>query len=56
MQPGQADYFYPNDQSTRLGWYHDHAHGITRINAYSGLASGYLILDAINDYYAGGNR
>jgi spore coat protein A len=45
IQPGQADYYYPNNQSTRLVWYHDHAHGITRINAYAGLASGYVILD-----------
>ena len=29
--PSQADYYYPNEQSTRLGWYHDHAYGITRI-------------------------
>ena len=43
MVPGQADYYYPNDQSTRLVWYHDHAHGITRLNAYAGVASGYLI-------------
>ncbi|HEY5974226.1 MAG TPA: multicopper oxidase domain-containing protein, partial [Geobacteraceae bacterium] len=43
--PGQADYFYPNDQSTRLMWYHDHAHGITRINAYAGVATGYLCVD-----------
>jgi spore coat protein A len=46
MSNGEADYFYPNDQSTRLVWYHDHAHGITRTNAYAGLASGYLILDS----------
>jgi len=45
MLPGQADYYYPNDQSTRLVWYHDHAHGITRLNAYAGIASGYLIID-----------
>jgi len=45
MLPGQADYYYPNDQSTRLMWYHDHAHGITRLNAYAGIASGYLIID-----------
>jgi len=45
MVPGQADYFYPNDQSTRLMWYHDHAHGITRTNAYAGLATGYLVVD-----------
>jgi spore coat protein A len=49
MRPGQADYFYPNNQSTRLMWYHDHAHGITRINAYAGLATGYLLLDAAQD-------
>ncbi len=45
IQQGQADLFYPNDQSTRLMWYHDHAHGITRTNAYAGLATGYLCLD-----------
>jgi spore coat protein A, manganese oxidase len=55
MVAGQADYFYPNDQSMRLMWYHDHAHGITRLNAYAGLATGYLVLDAINaDYVAAG--
>jgi spore coat protein A, manganese oxidase len=47
--PGQADYYYPNDQSTRLVWYHDHAWGITRINAYAGIASGYLVVDLAND-------
>jgi spore coat protein A len=51
MQPGQADYYYPNDQSFRLVWYHDHAVGITRINAYAGVASAYLIQDQINDDY-----
>ncbi len=45
MNPGQADYYYTNDQSTRLMWYHDHAYGITRINAYAGVATGYLCLD-----------
>jgi len=45
MVPGQADYYYPNDQSTRLMWYHDHAHGITRLNAYAGIATGYLMVD-----------
>ena len=51
MLPGQADYFYPNDQSMRLMWYHDHAHGTTRTNAYAGIATGYLVLDAINAAY-----
>ena len=56
MRPGQADYYYPNDQSARLMWYHDHAHGITRINAYSGLATGYLLLDGINDAYVASGK
>jgi spore coat protein A len=43
--PGSAEYFYPNDQSARLMWYHDHALGITRLNAYAGLASAYIIRD-----------
>ncbi len=51
MQPGQADFYYPNDQSMRLMWYHDHAHGITRLNAYAGLATGYLILDEVDKGY-----
>jgi spore coat protein A len=45
MVAGQADYFYPNDQSTRLMWYHDHAYGITRTNAYAGVATGYACID-----------
>ena len=49
MAPGQADYYYPNNQSTRLMWYHDHAWGITRLNAYAGIASGYLCVDLAND-------
>lgn len=49
MVPGQADYYYPNDQSTRLMWYHDHAYGITRINAYAGIATGYLCLDVAQE-------
>jgi spore coat protein A len=56
MLPGQADYFYPNNQSTRLMWYHDHAHGITRLNAYAGVASAYLVLDAINDAYVAAGK
>jgi spore coat protein A len=43
--PGEAEYYYPINQSSRLGWYHDHAFGLTRINAYAGIASGLLIVD-----------
>jgi spore coat protein A len=41
----EAEYYYPNDQSARLLWYHDHAIGITRTNAYAGIATGYIIRD-----------
>src|SRR5574341_239858 len=37
------DYFYPNLQSSRIMWYHDHAMGQTRLNAYAGVATGYII-------------
>jgi spore coat protein A len=43
--PGTATYWYPMDQSARFVWYHDHAMGITRTNAYSGIASALLITD-----------
>ncbi len=45
--PGVAQYYYPNNQSARLLWYHDHALGITRLNAYAGLASAYLMTDEV---------
>ena len=27
LKPGQGEYYYPNNQSARFAWYHDHAHG-----------------------------
>jgi spore coat protein A, manganese oxidase len=44
--PGAAEYYYPLKQSARFLWYHDHAYGITRLNAYAGLASGLLLRDS----------
>lgn len=43
---GSANYYYPMEQSARLVWYHDHAMGITRTNAYAGIASAFIITDA----------
>ena len=43
--PGAAIYDYPNVQSARFLWYHDHAYSLTRTNAYAGIASAYLITD-----------
>ncbi len=47
--PGEALYRYPNGQSARLVWYHDHAIGITRLNAYAGIASAYIIRDDVEN-------
>jgi len=43
--PGTATYYYPNNSGSRLEWYHDHAMGLTRTNAYMGIASGYVIIE-----------
>jgi FtsP/CotA-like multicopper oxidase with cupredoxin domain len=43
--PGAMTFFYTNQQSARLMFYHDHAWGITRLNVYAGEAAGYLITD-----------
>lgn len=43
---GCQTFYYTNQQSARLMFYHDHAFGITRLNVYLGEAAGYLISDA----------
>jgi len=45
--PGESSevYTYPNQQAPALLWYHDHALGVTRANAQSGLSGMYIIRD-----------
>ncbi len=45
--PGAQTFFYTNQQSARLMFYHDHAWGITRLNVYAGEAAAYLLTDEI---------
>ena len=45
--PGSSTFFYTNQQSARLMFYHDHAVGITRLNVYAGEAAGYLVTDSV---------
>ena len=45
LNPGEGEFYYPLDQSARLLWYHDHAVGITRLNAYAGIATALIIRD-----------
>ena len=42
---GTATYYYPFNQSSRLLIYHDHAMGLTRTNAYLGIASVVALVD-----------
>ena len=42
---GCSTFYYTNQQSARLMFYHDHAWGITRLNVYAGEAAAYIITD-----------
>ena len=43
---GTQTYYYPNNQSSRMEWYHDHTYAATRLNVYAGVVSAFLIHDA----------
>jgi FtsP/CotA-like multicopper oxidase with cupredoxin domain len=52
---GSLSFYYTNQQSARLMFYHDHSYGITRLNVYAGEAAGYLISDPVeNTLISGG--
>ena len=44
---GCMTFYYTNQQSARLLFYHDHSWGITRLNVYAGEAAGYVIEDPV---------
>ena len=44
---GTLTFFYSNQQTARLMFYHDHALGTTRLNVYAGMAAGYLVTDPV---------
>jgi FtsP/CotA-like multicopper oxidase with cupredoxin domain len=41
--PGANTYYFPNNQSSRMLWYHDHTLGLTRLNVYSGMVAPYML-------------
>jgi len=45
VNDGCQTFYYTNQQSARLMFYHDHSWGITRLNVYAGEAAGYIITD-----------
>ncbi len=44
---GTLTFYYTNQQSARLMFYHDHSYGITRLNVYAGEAAGYIVTDPV---------
>ena len=44
-EAGAATYYFPNNQSGRLMFYHDHSFGLTRLNVYAGEAAPYILVD-----------
>ena len=44
-EAGAGTYYFPNNQSGRLMFYHDHSFGLTRLNVYAGEAAPYVLLD-----------
>jgi FtsP/CotA-like multicopper oxidase with cupredoxin domain len=51
---GELTFYYSNQQSARLMFYHDHAIGITRLNVYAGEAAPYLLTDPADQALANG--
>jgi len=46
---GLGTFYWTNQQSGRLMFYHDHAYGTTRLNVYAGSAAGYLVYDPFEE-------
>jgi FtsP/CotA-like multicopper oxidase with cupredoxin domain len=49
LDDGLGTYYYTNQQSSRMMWYHDHSFGLTRLNVYAGEASAYFLSDSVED-------
>ena len=54
--PGSLTFYYTNQQSARLMFYHDHAVGITRLNVYAGEAAPYLLTDRVEQDFTNGTN
>ena len=45
LNDGLGTFYWTNQQSGRLMFFHDHAYGTTRLNVYAGEAAPYLLVD-----------
>ena len=50
---GINTYFYSNQNSARMMWYHDHSSALTRLNLYAGEVSLYMLTDSIEQAMLG---
>ncbi|RKN49229.1 hypothetical protein [Micromonospora endolithica] len=46
---GATTFYFPNDQSGRLLWFHDNTAGLSRLTVYSGQVALYLLTDPAED-------
>ncbi len=46
---GSLTFYWTNQQSNRLMFYHDHSLGLTRLNVYAGEAAGFLLTDLVEE-------
>ena len=53
---GTMTFYYTNQQSARLLFYHDHSYGITRLNVYGGAAAAYIVRDAVEQALINGGQ
>jgi FtsP/CotA-like multicopper oxidase with cupredoxin domain len=53
---GTLTFYYTNQQSARLMFYHDHSYGITRLNVYAGEAAPYILNDPIEQDLVNGGQ
>ena len=52
--PGSLTFYYTNEQSARLMFYHDHSDGITRLTVYAGQAAPYVLQDPVEQKLVNG--
>jgi FtsP/CotA-like multicopper oxidase with cupredoxin domain len=48
-QDGVMTYYWPNEMSGRLMFYHDHTYGLTGPNVYAGEAAAYIVVDNVEE-------
>jgi FtsP/CotA-like multicopper oxidase with cupredoxin domain len=53
---GTLTFYYTNQQSARLMFYHDHSFGITRLNVYAGEAAPYVLRDDVEKALVNGGQ